>query len=65
MSHKIIRLASHPQLLELLSVLLRLHPALADLEVKRYLEEAGVNVAEVVRLQSGGAVPGRLREQRN
>ncbi len=53
MAHKIIRVASHRQLLELLSVLLRLFPALTCADVLQYLEAAGVNTVEALRQQGG------------
>ncbi len=53
LAHKIIRVSSHRQLLELLSVLLRLFPALTCADVLQYLEAAGVNTTEALR-QNGG-----------
>jgi hypothetical protein len=52
--------ASHRQLLELLSVLLRLLPALTCADVLQYLEAAGVNTAEALR-QHGGVRSGARR----
>lgn len=53
LAHKILRVASHRQLLELLNYLLRLLPSLASGDVLKYLTDAGINVSEALRQQTG------------